>query len=292
MPSVLRYISIVVFVSVAYSCVTSVERQSRLPDTYNPTIQLSVRTESDAEEIKKIEIPFSILQSHLKEKSFTVEKHPAYGNRKVHYFGFDFKDLIQFAKNELKVQSDRKYQYSIWASDNFSAFVSDSDLNSGHAFLAFQELDPDDKSKSQDGLWSNVEKHGNPGPFYLVWDNPEKTYWQKWPFKIAELTLVSEGLLQVFDQLAPDDDFMRTKGYRLVLKNCVACHMVKRIGYGQMGPDLDILFKSRSENDFTKQIRNPKGRMIAFGKEQISDDDISAIRSYLAFIIQKHEPRK
>ena len=180
------------------------------------------------------------------------------------------------------------FVFSFWASDNFSAFITNEDLKTGHAFLAWRGVDFQAGPKTSNGLWTLVPQHGDPGPFYLVWDNPETTFWKKWPFKIVDITLVSENIVNKFEDMKPDDDFTRTKGYRLVVNNCTSCHKISGIGFGEMGPDLAEMVKFRSDADFIKQIRtpNPMGRMISFSSKAISDDDIKAIHTYLSWVVE------
>lgn len=250
-------------------------------NAYNPTIQISVRGKNDKDFLKKTSISLTDLTKNVGLKPFAMAKHPVY-EKPVKYDGFYFNDVAMYLNKKLGVKDPTNYIYSIWASDNFSAFVTHEDLASGKAFLATRELEnADSTKKSEDGLWTMVEKHGSPGPYYLVWDNPEKTYWQKWPFKIAEITLISKDVANKFTKLKPKDDFVLNKGYNLVLKNCTSCHQVAKTGFAKMGPDLKDLAQLREEKDFLKQIRQPMGKMLPFTTDILSDDDVSAIYTYL-----------
>ncbi|MBL7543904.1 MAG: cytochrome c [Bdellovibrionaceae bacterium] len=257
-----------------------------LPKDYNPTISISIRRESDSKTPKKIKVTLQELLSQVKSQLYTVTKHPVYNEKSVTYDGFLFKDVIAFIAQKLQVDNVNQFQYSLWASDNFSAFISSEDLQSGEAFLAWREIRPvidtSTSNISHDGLWTMVEKHGTPGPFYLVWNNPEKTYWQKWPFKIVDITLVSQNVLEKFNSVAPESgDFTRTKGFRLAIKNCTSCHHISGVGFGQMAGDLADIAKYRDHNSFVSQIRNPGGRMVPFTATELSDEDIHAIYTYL-----------
>ncbi len=255
-------------------------------EKYNPSLSFSVRRESDSELPTKVTISLKEIQKEVTESTFVVEKHPVYEGRSVTYLGFDFKDVIGLLAKKLEMESTDGFVFSLWASDNFSAFVSNEDLKQGHAFLAWREIGSENPNKTPNGLWTMVPQHGDPGPFYLVWNNPETTYWKKWPFKIADITLVSATIVNKFDSIKPDDDFMRTKGYRLVVNNCTSCHKISGVGFGDMGPDLAVMAKFRSEADFVKQIRtpNPLSRMISFKPSALSDDDIKAVYQYLTTI--------
>ncbi len=249
---------------------------------YNPSIQISVREKNDKDFLKKSTVSLSDFNKNLTATPFVVMKHPVYADKPVKYDGFYFNDVAKLINKKLKIKNPKNYIYSIWASDNFSAFVTNEDLASGKAFLAWHEMEfADPKNKTEDLLWTKIEKHGSPGPFYLVWDNPEKTYWQKWPFKIAEITLISKDVANKFTKLKPKDDFVLNKGYNLVLKNCTSCHQVAKTGFAQMGPDLKDLANLKEEKDFLKQIRQPMGKMLPFTSDVLSDDDVGAIYTYL-----------
>lgn len=250
---------------------------------YNPSLTFSVRRATDTDAVKKISVTLAELKQNLKNSTFTVNQHPVYSGRAVTYAGFYFKEVIQYAAKKTQAGSVSDYVYSLWASDNFSAFIEPSDLQGGEAFLAWKEIgaDSDPSTVSPDGLWTLVEKHGNPGPFYLVWNNPEKTYWQKWPFKLVDLTFISQDILKTFNSLAPGNDFVLNKGYTLAVKNCTACHQIAGKGFSQMAGDLSRLAQYRSVEAFVKQIRKPLSRMVPFTKVELSDDDIRAIHQYL-----------
>lgn len=252
----------------------------------SPTLKISLRQDASSDLPEKVSISITEIAKALKEETFTVKEHPVYDNTTVTYAGYYFKDVINYLASKLQIKNTSDLVFSIWSSDNFSAFVTNEDLMSGTAFFAIREINSENKKslKTADGLWTSIEKHGSPGPFYLVWDNPKDTYWQKWPFKIVEITFVSKALKSRFDKISPGDDFMETKGYRLVLNNCTSCHQVAGVGLGNMGPDLKALGQFRSEKDFNKQIRTPKGRMISFPETVLSDEDIKAMYLYLRSI--------
>lgn len=249
---------------------------------YNPTIQISVRNKNDKDFLQKSTVSLADFSKNLEATPFVILKHPVYADKPVKYDGFYFNDVVKLINKKLKIKNPKNYIYSIWASDNFSAFVTNEDLTSGKAFLAWHEMEfADPKNKTEDLLWTKIDKHGSPGPFYLVWNNPEKTYWQKWPFKIAEITLISKDVANKFTKLKPKDDFVLNKGYNLVLKNCTSCHQVAKTGFANMGPDLKDLAKLRDEKDFLKQIRQPSGKMLPFTPDILSNDDVSPIYIYL-----------
>ena len=265
---------------------TSTASADKKVELYNPTLQISVRNKDDKEFLKKTTISLDDISKKTVKHSFEVKNHPVYSSEKVakdvKYEGFYFNDVAKFINKKLGIKNPSDYIYSIWASDNFSAFVTNEDLSDGKAFLATRETKfADANNKTEDGQWTKIEKHGNPGPFYLVWNNPKKTYWQKWPFKIAEITLISKDVANKFTSLKPKDDFVLNKGYHLVLKNCTSCHQVNKIGFANMGPDLKDLAALREEKDFLKQIRQPMGKMLPFTTDVLSDDDVSAVYTYL-----------
>lgn len=249
-------------------------------DPANPILRLSVRQATDNDHPKTVELSLADLKKKLNSKTFEVLAHPEYGNNTMKYRGFLFRDVIQLIAKTFKLRDTSNYIYSAWASDNFSALITPEDMTSGTAVLAWTEIAGENGGGNQIH-WTPVAKHGSPGPFYLVWDNPKTTYWKKWPFKIAEVALLDRYVTKKFDLIAPNEDANETKGYRLVVKNCTSCHKIAGVGFSDMGPDLKVLLQVRDLASFTKQIRTPMARMAPFDSKQLSDEDIKSIYAYL-----------
>lgn len=242
---------------------------------YNPKIELSVR-EIGVVEQKGTEVTLAELCENLTEFKISLPHHPVYKEPKT-YIGFLFADVRAYMKDKLKLNGDTQFLTSFWASDNFSSWTNDADFNSGTAILAWREVG----AVADGAYFTPVEKHGDPGPFYLVWDNQEVTYFQKWPFKIVNITLVDSRIEKEMEAIVPFDLAKHKQGYDLTIKNCANCHQINGKGLGGMGPDLAWLGKNRTAENFRIQIRQPVLRMVPFDEGQLSDNDVVSIYEYL-----------
>jgi mono/diheme cytochrome c family protein len=134
------------------------------------------------------------------------------------------------------------------------------------------------------------------GPFYLVWDHPERSGIgrEQWPYRVTKLTLVA-GPLRRWPQLAvagavPPDAPAR-RGQNVFIFNCIHCHRMKGGGASTTGPDLGLpMAVTRYLSDFGLRaiIRDPASvrswpeqHMIGFSKTALSDADLDALVAYL-----------
>lgn len=134
------------------------------------------------------------------------------------------------------------------------------------------------------------------GPFYLIWQNPERggISPEQWPYAIAALRAVASPNqrwpgLRVAESLPPDAVVRR--GQAAFFANCLACHRLAGSGEGTVGPDLLKPVPATSylsETGLRDLIRDsasvrswPDQRMPAFDPKALSDSDIDAIIAYL-----------
>ena len=94
--------------------------------------------------------------------------------------------------------------------------------------------------------WPNLPgKAQGPGPFYLVWEHPERSgvASEQWPYQLASLEVV-ESPAHRWPQLAADPSLPPNaparKGEVLFVANCLPCHRLNGGGAGEMGPDLGV----------------------------------------------------
>lgn len=136
----------------------------------------------------------------------------------------------------------------------------------------------------------------NPGPFYLIWKNPErsKIAREEWPFQLSGFE-VKGSLESTFPAIVPDSRLKETdpvrRGYRLFTTNCFSCHRMNGQGESEIGPDLNLPFGPTEyfqDKYLRLLIRNPQnlrhwpeGRMTAFSPEDLSDAQIDDLLKYL-----------
>jgi mono/diheme cytochrome c family protein len=156
-----------------------------------------------------------------------------------------------------------------------------------------------------DSPWPNLPgQEASAGPFYLVWENPERSAIgrEQWPFSLAGLTGVEDPITR-WPQMAVDptlpDKSSERQGQGVFIKNCMPCHRLNGAGRGDMAPDLGQpmnVTEYMSEAGLRALIRDPKAvrswpqqQMIGFDKKTVSDTELDALIAYLAYMA-KHKP--
>ena len=163
--------------------------------------------------------------------------------------------------------------------------------------------------------WVAVEPPGQPwpkmpgkpqgaGPFYLVWQYPERSRvsTEQWPYQLASLTAV-ESPAHRWPQLAIDPALPANaparRGEAVFAANCLSCHRLNGGGAGEIGPDLGTPMNA---TDYLRPeglraiIRNPRAvrtwpqqQMPGFGADALSDADLDALIGYL-HQARRHSP--
>jgi mono/diheme cytochrome c family protein len=146
--------------------------------------------------------------------------------------------------------------------------------------------------------WPNLPgKETSAGPFYLVWEHPERSGVgsEQWPFALARLTAVEDPVHR-WPQLAVapslPGDAPERRGQAVFIKNCIPCHRLNGAGQGDMGPDLGQpmnVTTYMTSHGIRALIRDPKSvrtwpeqQMMGFDASQIPDADIDALIAYLS----------
>ncbi len=137
------------------------------------------------------------------------------------------------------------------------------------------------------------------GPFYLVWQDPERDRisTEKWVYALAALTLVPSPVQRwpaiAVDVSAPEDAPAR-RGQAVFMANCLPCHRLGGAGEGTVGPDLLRPMPATAyftEAGLRALIRNPTAvrswpaqQMPAFDAATLGDSDIEAVIAYLRYL--------
>jgi len=137
------------------------------------------------------------------------------------------------------------------------------------------------------------------GPFYLVWQDPERAgiSTEQWVYALTALTLVPSPVQRwpviAVDASVPEDAPAR-RGQAVFIANCLPCHRLGGDGEGTVGPDL--LWPMPATVYFTEAglralIRNPAAvrswpaqQMPAFDAATLGDSDIEAVIAYLRYL--------
>lgn len=151
--------------------------------------------------------------------------------------------------------------------------------------------------------WPNLPgKQASAGPFYLVWENPERSSVgsEQWPYALARLTGVDDPVRR-WPQLAVDSsvasDAKERLGQASFIKNCIPCHRLNGAGESATGPDLGKPMNVTTYMTATglhALIRDPKSvrtwpeqQMLGFGPEKIPDAEIDALIAFLAYTAKR-----
>ena len=228
-------------------------------------------------------------------KKVKVEKDPAYKNESRTYSAVPASELFK----DFKIADSTTIAF--FCLDGFSAPISaervlNTDPKKSIAYIALETVnDPWPAIKSKDGK--------SAGPYYLIWENPEKSKisQEEWPFQLAGFE-IKGTLAEQFPHTVPDtsikEDLGVMKGYRSFMKNCFACHSLNGEGLAHMGPDLNIPY---NPTEYLKPeyletlIRKPANlrlwtgsKMSSFSKENLPDDELKNLILYLQYMA-KHK---
>ena len=134
------------------------------------------------------------------------------------------------------------------------------------------------------------------GPFYLVWEHPERSAvgTELWPYQTVALTGMASPANRwpqmVVDSKLPADDPARL-GQQVFTLQCMPCHRMKGAGAAAVGPDLGQPMNPTqylTRDGLRALIRNPKAvrtwpqqQMPAFDAKALSDADLDAVIAYL-----------
>jgi mono/diheme cytochrome c family protein len=228
-------------------------------------------------------------------RTIVVEKDPAYGDRKMTYAAVPLNDIFE------GINLDAISTMSFKCLDGFSGAISktrafNKNPSGSIAYIAIE---------SEDKKWSKLSenKPTTPGPFYLIWDHPEKSkiMTDEWPFQLAGLELSEVPFEDQFPKTQPDTSVSHNdpirKGYATFMTTCFACHSINGDGGLKIGPDLNIPFSPTEylqPKFFMTLVRNPQNlrkweqaRMPGFKPADLSDDDLKNIWAYLSHMSTK-----
>jgi mono/diheme cytochrome c family protein len=151
--------------------------------------------------------------------------------------------------------------------------------------------------------WPSLPNHtDSAGPFYLVWDHPQRSdvRSEQWPYALASLTF-TESPLHRWPQLSVpanhSADTAAQSGQKVFLALCLPCHKINGGGVGAVGPDLGQPLSPTqylTEAGLRALIRDPRAvrtwpeqHMTGFGPKTLPDTDLDALIAYLRAMADK-----
>jgi mono/diheme cytochrome c family protein len=146
--------------------------------------------------------------------------------------------------------------------------------------------------------WPHLpDKSVGAGPFYLVWEHPERSGVgsEQWPYRLASLTGVQSPARR-WPQMAVDArlpaDAPARHGQAVFTTQCLPCHRMKGAGASDVGPDLGVPMnpvRYLTPEGLRLLIRNPKAvrtwrrqEMPGFDEAMLPEADLDALIAYLA----------
>ena len=145
-------------------------------------------------------------------------------------------------------------------------------------------------------------KKASAGPFYLVWENPERSAIgsEQWPYQLASLTEV-ESPAHRWPQIVVDAslavDASERRGQAVFTTQCMPCHRMKGAGVADVGPDLGQPMNPTqylTPKGLRSLIRNPKTvrtwpqqQMPGFDETMLREADLDALIAYLAYMARR-----
>jgi mono/diheme cytochrome c family protein len=133
-----------------------------------------------------------------------------------------------------------------------------------------------------------------PAPFYLIWQNPERSHVsnEQWPYMLEKLAAAQSPKFRwpqlTVDAALPADAPAR-RGEEVFVTQCIPCHQLNGGGASDIGPDLG---QPMSATDYLTEaglralVRDPKSvrtwqQMPAFPLSVLPDTDLDALIAYL-----------
>lgn len=224
--------------------------------------------------------------------ALTIPHDPSY-RRAMTYRGIPLLELIGAARLEGVPTIETR------ASDGFVAQIpADKVRRAAHGGAVAWVAVEDPRAP-----WPHLPgKDVSGGPFYLVWQHPERSNIasEYWPYALVAVTGVADPV-QRWPQLAVDpalpDAAAERIGQASFIRNCLPCHRLNGAGEGEVGPDLGLpmnvtaymtLAGLRAIVRDPKSVRTwPGQQMPGFGKDQISDPELDALVAFLAHAARK-----
>jgi len=209
--------------------------------------------------------------------------YDAMHDKRKHFAGVPLLALLKRAYGEILFDNEWS-SIAFVAEDGYEAVAAFSTLIQQGAILVFEDLDT--------AGWETISGKGvDPGPYYLVWMNPQQLpkNGYPWPWQIKSISLLDfESTYPEIVPLGAARNSTVDRGYRLFRSRCMSCHSMNKQG-GNIGPDLKAprnISDYRSESYLKEFIRSS----MSFGYSKmpqfadLSDSDLDDLVHYLQFM--------
>ena len=184
------------------------------------------------------------------------------------------------------------------ARDGYAKPVSGARLIEPGGFLAFADAE---RARGDDPGWEPIDrKQVDPGPFYVVWQDPQQHDPSSYPWPYQLNTIEIATLESLYPHVVPQGaatDSPAYAGYLTFRSQCIACHAINREG-GTVGPELNVprsIVEYRPAEQIRAYIRDPQSvRYTSMPPHpQLSEVQLDGLVAYFRAMSQrKSEPGK
>lgn len=192
---------------------------------------------------------------------------------------------------------DPDSNFFLRALDGFTKPASGAKLAEPGGYLALSDAD-----RGTPGApgWDPIDRRQvDPGPFYLVWQEPHQRdiHHYPWPYQLAtiEIAAFESEYPHTLPNSAAMDSPARA-GFRIFRVECIACHAINGEG-GMIGPDLNVprsIVEYRPIDQIKAFIRDPQSFRYTTmpAHPHLSDTQLDELIAYFTAMKDlKHDPR-
>ena len=238
-------------------------------------------------------VDLATLKAHCRVQTITIDD-PYYGQRKS-FLACPLADVLQLGFGQ-PAAALAANDFLLRARDGYAKPTTGARLAEPGAFLAFADAE---HARGDAPGWQPIDrKQADPGPFYLVWAQPQQAdpTQYPWPYQLTTVEMVALDSLypHTVPRGAPDDAPARA-GYQIFRSECIACHAINREG-GTVGPELNVplsIVEYRPAEQIKAYIRNPAAfRYTSMpAHPRLSDRQLDDLIAYFtAMQALKHDP--
>lgn len=237
-------------------------------------------------------VDLTTLKANCQVQTVTIDD-PYYQRRKS-FLACPIADVLRLGFGQ-PADALATQNFLLRARDGYAKPASGAHLAEPGGFLAFADAD---RAHGDDAGWELIDrKQVDPGPFYMVWQDPQKNDPSSypWPYQLnsIEITALESAYPHIVPQGATTDS-PTYAGYLTFRSQCIACHAINREG-GTVGPELNVprsIVEYRPADQIKAYVRNP----LAFRytsmppHPQLSDGQLDELIAYFtAMKDQKHD---
>ena len=237
-------------------------------------------------------VDLATLKGNCQVQRITIDD-PYYGQRKS-FLACPLAEVLQLGFGQ-PVAALAANTFLLRARDGYAKPTTGSRLAEPGAFLAFADAE---HLHGDDPGWQPIDrKQADPGPFYLVWSQPQQADPNRYPWPYQLTTIEITQLDAAYSHIVPRGaaaDSPAQAGYQIFRSECIACHAINREG-GTVGPELNVplsIVEYRPAEQIKAYIRNPAAfRYTSMpAHPQLSDQQLEDLVAYFtAMKALKHD---